>query len=83
MLTLTATEARTRFGEFLHRAQREPIGVLKHGRMVGVMLSVQDFQDMRAFYAERLQYRLQDSANAAERAGLTPGAFVALLADES
>lgn len=83
MQTLTANEAKTRFGEFLDRAQREPIGVLKYGRMVGVMVSVQDYEAMRAFYADRLQHRLDDSAQAVMRAGMTPELLGDLLADES
>jgi prevent-host-death family protein len=83
MQTFTANEAKTRFGEFLDRAQREPVGVLKHDRMVGVLVSVQDFEAMRAFYADRLQHRLNDAAQAAERAGLTPAQLDALLAEES
>lgn len=34
MLTCTANEAKTRFGEFLDRAQREPVGVMRHDRVV-------------------------------------------------
>ena len=83
MQTFTANEAKTRFGEFLDRAQREPVGVLKHDRMVGVMVSVQDFEAMRAFYADRLQHRLDESAQAAERAGMNPEKLDSLLADES
>ena len=83
MQTFTANEAKTRFGEFLDRAQREPVGVLKHDRMVGVMVSVQDFEAMRAFYADRLQHRLDESAMVAQRAGMTPEMLEALLADES
>jgi prevent-host-death family protein len=83
MQMFTANEAKTRFGEFLDRAQREPVGVLKHDRMVGVMVSMQDFEAMRAFYADRLQHRLQDSGAAAERAGMTPALLDALLSDES
>ena len=83
MQTFTANEAKTRFGEFLDRAQREPVGVLKHDRMVGVMVSVQDFEAMRAFYADRLQHRLDESALTAQRAGMTPEMLDALLADES
>ncbi|MDP2065346.1 MAG: type II toxin-antitoxin system Phd/YefM family antitoxin [Hydrogenophaga sp.] len=83
MQTFTANEAKTRFGEFLDRAQREPVGVLKHDRMVSVMVSVQDFEAMRAFYADRLQHRLDESAQAAARAGLTPETLDDLLADES
>lgn len=83
MQTFTANAAKTRFGEFLDRAQREPVGVLKHDRMVGVMVSVQDFEAMRVFYADRLQHRLDESAQAAERAGVTPEKLDSLLADES
>jgi hypothetical protein len=51
--------------------------------MVGVMVSVQDFEAMRAFYADRLQHRLDDSAQAAAQSGLTPEVLDSLLADES
>ena len=83
MQMFTANEAKTRFGEFLDRAQREPVGVLKHDRMVGVMVSMQDFEAMRAFYADRLQHRLDDAGKAAVRAGMTPEILDQLLADES
>ncbi len=83
MQTFTANEAKTRFGEFLDRAQRAPVGVLKHDRMVGVMVSVQDFEAMRAFYADRLLRTMDETAQSAERAGLTPDKLAELLADES
>lgn len=83
MQTFTANEAKTRFGEFLDLAQREPVRVMRHERMVGVMVSAQDYEAMRAFYANRLQHTLQESANAAAAAGLTPKALQTLLADES
>jgi prevent-host-death family protein len=80
---MTANEAKTRFGEFLDRVQREPVAVMRHDRMVGVMVSAQDFEAMRAFYANRLQHSLNEAEDAAARAGLTPEALDALLADES
>ena len=83
MQTFTANEAKTRFGEFMDRAQREPVGVLKHDRLVGVMVSVQDFEAMRAFYADRLQHRLDASAQSAAHAGMTAQMLDTLLADES
>ena len=83
MQTFTANEAKTRFGEFLDRVQREPVRVMRHDRTVGVMVSAQDYEAMRAFYANRLQHTLAESAAAATRAGLTPKALRALLADES
>ncbi len=83
MQTFTANEAKTRFGEFLDRVQREPVRVMRHDRVVGVMVSAEDFEAMRAFYANRLQHTLNESADAAANAGLTPEALAALLADES
>ncbi len=83
MQTFTANEAKTRFGEFLDRAQREPVRVMRHERTVGVMVSAQDYEAMRAFYADRLQRTLDQSADNAKHAGLTPKALKSLLADES
>lgn len=83
MQTFTANEAKTRFGEFLDRAQREPVRVMRHERVVGVMVSAEDYEAMRAFYADRLRQTLDESAANAARAGLTPQELERLLADES
>ncbi len=76
----TANQAKTHFGEFLDHAQREPVRVLRHDRVVGVMVSMQDYEAMRVFYANRLQNTL--ATNASE-AGLSQAEADALLADES
>lgn len=83
MQTFTANEAKTRFGEFLDRAQREPVRVMRHDRVVGVMVSAQDYEAMRVFYADRLRHTLDETADAATQAGLTPEALDALLDDEN
>ena len=83
MQSFTADEAKTRFGEFLHSAQREPVRVMRHDRVVGVIVSAQDYEAMRAFYADRLQHTLDATAAAAVRTGLTPEGLDALLADAS
>jgi len=83
MQTVTANEAKTRFGELIERAQRSPVGVLKHNRLVSVMVSAQDYEAMRQFYADRLLRTMEETALAAERAGLTPEKLEELLADES
>ena len=83
MQTFTANEAKTRFGEFLDRVQREPVRVMRHDRVVGVMVSADDYEAMRAFYADRLLGTMNEAADAAERAGLTDEKLSALLADES
>ncbi len=83
MRTFTANEAKTRFGEFLDQAQREPVRVTRRDRTVAVMVSAQACEAMRAFYADRLLGTLRESAAAAARAGLTPARLGALLSDES
>ena len=80
MQTFTANEAKTRFGEFLDLAQREPVQVLRHDRVIGVMVSAQDFEQMRVFYANRLAQTLAQSA---QQANLSQLQLDALLADES
>ena len=83
MQTYTANEAKTRFGEFLDRVQREPVRVMRHDRIVGVMVSAEDYEAMRLFYADRLAKTMDETADAAERAGLTPEKLDDLLSDES
>lgn len=83
MKTYTANEAKTRFGEFIDEAQREPVRVMRHDRVVGVMVSAQDYEAMRAFYADRLQQTMDRTADQAARVGLTADKLDSLLADES
>ena len=83
MQTFTANQAKTHFGEFLDLAQREPVRVMRRDRVVGVMVSAQDYEAMRAFYADRLQSTLNQTATQAEAQGLTAENLDALLADES
>lgn len=82
MQTYTANEAKTRFGEFLDRVQREPVRVMRHDRVVGVMVSADDYEAMRVFYANRLLHTMDETALGAERAGLTPEQLDKLLTDE-
>jgi prevent-host-death family protein len=81
--TVSANEAKTHFGQFIDAAQREPVRVMRRDRVVGVMVSAQDYEAMRAFYANRLLHTLDATARHAASQGLTPEALDQLLADES
>lgn len=83
MQTFSANEAKTQFGRFIDVAQREPVRVVRRDRVVGVMVSAQDYEAMRAFYANRLQHTLADTAAQAQAAGLTPDILEDLLRDDS
>jgi PHD/YefM family antitoxin component YafN of YafNO toxin-antitoxin module len=83
MQTISANQAKTQFGQFIDLAQREPVRVMRRDRVVGVMVSAQDYEAMRAFYANRLQHTLAETAIQAEAAGMTPELLDTLLRDES
>ncbi len=59
MRTMAARDAKNRFGELLDTAQREPVTIEKHGRPVAVLLSAQDYDDLKAAKRERLRAALQ------------------------
>lgn len=42
MKTITARDAKTRFGELLDSMQREPVVITKNNRPVGIMISIED-----------------------------------------
>jgi prevent-host-death family protein len=83
MQTLTVHEAKTRFDEFIDLARKEPVRVVRHGHVLGVLVSAEDYEAMRAFYANRLLHTLEQTGEYAERQGLTEDKLAQLLADES
>jgi prevent-host-death family protein len=83
MRTLTANEAKTQFGQFIDMAQREPVRVMRRERVVGVLVSAEDYEAMRQFYANRLAHTLAASSAQAEQAGMNPALLQELLRDES
>ena len=44
---IPATEAKSRFGELLESAPKEPVEISKKGRTVAVVLSVETFQELK------------------------------------
>lgn len=47
MKSIPASEAKTHFGALLDAAQREPVAVSKQGRAVAVVMSIQDYEEMK------------------------------------
>jgi len=83
MQVLTANEAKTHFGEFIDKAQKAPVGVMRRGRLVGVMVSSEDYEQMRQYYANRLQRVVKEVGEFAENQGLTEEKLEDLLLDDS
>lgn len=83
MFTYTADQARVRFDEMLDQIQQGPIRVVSQNKVVGVMVSAEDYEAVRQFYVNRLVKTMNETANSAAAAGLTPEILDSLLADES
>jgi prevent-host-death family protein len=83
MQIFSANQAKTQFGQMIDMVQKEPVQVTRRDRVVGVMVSAQDYEAMRAFYANRLQHTLHATATAAKKQGLTQKQLDSLLRDES
>jgi len=54
--------------------------VTQHNRVVGVMVSAEDYQGIRAYYVDRLQRTLQETTEQAAVKGLTEQKLNQLLA---
>lgn len=54
----------------------------RRNRVIGVMVSAEDYNAMREFYADRLRHTLKESADEAAAKGLTAEKLEQLLADE-
>jgi antitoxin Phd len=52
MTNATATEVKNRFGEFMDKAQREPVTVEKTGRSYAVLIGFDEYQRLTAIEDE-------------------------------
>ena len=82
MKTVAATEAKNRLGRILDDAQREPIVIRRQDRDIAVVLSMADYERLRAGNIQAfLDLRKQVAAEAAAN-GLTEKRLNVLLADD-
>ncbi len=74
MRTMAALEAKTRFGELLDTAQREPVTIEKHGRPVAVMLSADDYRELEALKLASLRAEIRKGLDDIEAGRTVDGA---------
>jgi prevent-host-death family protein len=74
MARTTAMEFQRKFGEFQHKARREPVEITRHGRRELVLMSADHYDWLMA--AARRSHRTADAAavviDAVERAEMDP-----------
>ncbi len=63
MLSLTANEAKTKFGNMLINVQSEPIEILKNGTSVAVIISSKEYQQIEALKMELVKFRFTNVDN--------------------
>ena len=79
MKTVAATDAKNRFGAILDEAQREPIVIRRQDRDIAVVLSMADYERLRAGNIQAfLDLRKEIAAEAAAK-GLTAKRLAKLL----
>lgn len=83
MKTITAIEAKNRFGQLIDAAQRQPVTVTKQGRPSIIVMSVEDYQRRKNRAWKNLLKVMQGTGDNATRRGLTQKKLERLLADES
>ena len=82
MKTVPATEAKNRLGAILDDAQREPIVIRRQDRDIAVVLSMADYERLRAGNIQAfLDLRKEVAAEAAAK-GLTDKRLAKLLTDD-
>jgi prevent-host-death family protein len=66
METLTANEARIKFGELLIKSQKAPVQITRSGKPLSVMISAENYEYMEAikmrYLKEELNKSLEDVA---------------------
>jgi prevent-host-death family protein len=82
MKVIAATDAKNRLGAVLYEAQREPIVIRRQDRNVAVVLSMEQFERMRASNVAAFLEASKALAAEAKAKGLTAKKLASLLADE-
>jgi prevent-host-death family protein len=83
MTTVTALEAKNRFGKLLEMAQRGPVTVTKNGRPSAVVLSEDEYERLRKLGVEELLRHMDKMGAEAKARGMTDEILEELLAEDS
>ena len=83
MKSVTALEAKNRFGEVLEAAQRQPVSITRNGRPSVVVISAESYARRQHMARERLRQAMQRAGGHAVAQGMNAEVVEQLLADES
>ncbi|WP_415774618.1 type II toxin-antitoxin system Phd/YefM family antitoxin [Paraburkholderia sp. J11-2] len=77
LVTYSARDAKTRFGEVLDEALGRPVGITRHERLTAYVVSKRDFESLRARVQELEEKLWLIEAEIARREGFTSSDEVA------
>lgn len=83
MKTISALDAKNRFGELIEAAQREPVAVTRNGRPSVIVVSADAYERRRRMARERLRQAMDHASASAKHSGMTDAKLAKLLADDS
>lgn len=83
MKTITAIDAKNKFGQLIDAAQRQPVTVTKKGRASVVVMSAADYERRQKRAWKNVLKTMDETSRYAETQGLTDERLQQLLADES
>jgi len=67
MRSMSAHDAKARFGQLLDAARAAPVTIKKHGRAVAVVMSKEEFDSFEALRLENLRSEVNKGIQAIER----------------
>jgi prevent-host-death family protein len=82
MPTVSATHAKQNFAAMIDAAQREPVCIQRHERDIAVLISAEEYENIRRLRAQELIRLTDEAGRYAESKGMTDELFEQLMADE-
>ncbi|MGD0893610.1 MAG: type II toxin-antitoxin system Phd/YefM family antitoxin [Terracidiphilus sp.] len=82
MPTVSATHAKQNFAAVLDQAQRQPVTIRRHDRDVAVLVSAEEYENIRKLRAKELIRLSDENGRYAAAQGMTDELLEKLLADE-
>jgi len=81
MPTVSATHAKQNFAAILDAAQREPVRIRRHQRDVAVLVSAEEYEELRQNRWAEFNRLSAIAADQAKKSGLTEEKLAEILAD--
>ncbi|BCN27400.1 type II toxin-antitoxin system Phd/YefM family antitoxin [Vibrio alfacsensis] len=73
MQSLTANNAKTKFGDLLMKVQREPVQISKNGSPVAVIMSCEEYEQLEQLKVMMLKSRFEQAERDIENGDLVDG----------